>query len=441
MSNTPVQDILQRAMPGRLAVIGGLNVQPYFMPIDIETLSITIGPMVTLTSSQIHNSLVKFYKTNLGSSKLVSIDGSLYTDESKSTRITLTNLSRYSPALVYEYGTIIGALHFTGGNSFRNLQETLFRDFINKEIAPFTKDNTSFDIGHTIIIEGEAILASTPLFSQAVSLQDKAISTLTGKRSLTNEQVIVINNALAKINNTIEKFELHSSYGAHIYATLTKEFKQSLLSINANIVVPQEAYENRVEFGKIEQQIQRELQSVISTVNFSRSLMEEIEFRLANALSGKTSPDSTTTKKFEAKQDKSPTTKTSRSSSTGLPKPQAAPVRDTRGRFYSIASLQTLINELLPQYMEKNMGKGDSTTLLNYRTGRLAESPKVERMSVSREGMITAYYTYMRNPYGTFSTGGAQSDPPSRDPKSLIAKSIRDIAATLVSNRMRSVLE
>lgn len=117
-----------------------------------------------------------------------------------------------------------------------------------------------------------------------------------------------------------------------------------------------------------------------------------------------------------------------------------ARLRNTQGQFYSIASLQTLINELLPKYMEKNMGKGDSKVLLNYRSGRLANSPKVERMSVSREGMISAFYSYMRNPYGTFSQGGAQSQPPSRDPKLLISKSIREIAQTKVTNRMRAIL-
>jgi hypothetical protein len=116
------------------------------------------------------------------------------------------------------------------------------------------------------------------------------------------------------------------------------------------------------------------------------------------------------------------------------------PIRTPTGQFYSIANLQTLINELLPRQMEKNMGKGDSRVILNYRSGRLAESPKVERMSVSREGMISAFYTYMRNPYGTFSQGGQQSQPPSRDPKLLISKSIREIAATKVANRMRAIL-
>jgi hypothetical protein len=85
------------------------------------------------------------------------------------------------------------------------------------------------------------------------------------------------------------------------------------------------------------------------------------------------------------------------------------------------------------------MGRGDRRDVLNLRTGRFAESVKVERMTESRQGMITAFYSYMKNPYATFSQGGRQQSPKSRDPKLLIAKSIREIATQQVANRLRSV--
>lgn len=106
----------------------------------------------------------------------------------------------------------------------------------------------------------------------------------------------------------------------------------------------------------------------------------------------------------------------------------------------SLVNLQRLINSRLETVIASNMGSGYSTSVLNYRTGRLAASAKVERLTLSREGMITAFYSYMRNPYGTFSEGGKQSIPKSRDPKLLISKSIKEIAATEVANRMRAVL-
>lgn len=106
---------------------------------------------------------------------------------------------------------------------------------------------------------------------------------------------------------------------------------------------------------------------------------------------------------------------------------------------YSLISLQNLINSQLQSVVSANMGDGNSKNLLNYRTGRLASSAKVERMSESRAGMITAFYSYMKNPYATFSDGGEQSSPKSRDPKLLISKSIREIAAQQAINRMRAV--
>jgi hypothetical protein len=115
-------------------------------------------------------------------------------------------------------------------------------------------------------------------------------------------------------------------------------------------------------------------------------------------------------------------------------------LRTQQGKFTSLASLQTMLNLALSQQIQQNMGTGTSKNVLNYRSGRLAESAQVTSMSQSREGMITAFYTYQRNPYGTFSEGGAQENPRTRDPKLLIARSIREVLATQVTNRLRAVL-
>lgn len=115
-------------------------------------------------------------------------------------------------------------------------------------------------------------------------------------------------------------------------------------------------------------------------------------------------------------------------------------IRNVQGRFTSLASLQTLLNLALHDQIKKNMGTGTRRDVLNYRSGRFAESAKVTSITQSRDGMISAYYSYMRNPYGTFSEGGLQQFPRSRDPKTLIAKSIREILSTQVKNRMRAVL-
>ena len=105
----------------------------------------------------------------------------------------------------------------------------------------------------------------------------------------------------------------------------------------------------------------------------------------------------------------------------------------------NIVSLQNIINSQLQSVISANMGDGSRRDVLNYRTGRFAASAKVESLSESRAGMITAFYTYMKNPYATFSQGGRQEIPRSRDPKLLISKSIREIAQQQVANQMRAV--
>lgn len=117
--------------------------------------------------------------------------------------------------------------------------------------------------------------------------------------------------------------------------------------------------------------------------------------------------------------------------------PQLKTVKETK---YSLATLKNLLNSQLQDVVSANMGDGSSRNVLNYRTGRFASSVTVDNLTLSRDGMITAYYNYMRNPYGTFSTGGKQELPRSRDPKLLISKSIREIVGQKVANRMRAVL-
>ena len=121
-------------------------------------------------------------------------------------------------------------------------------------------------------------------------------------------------------------------------------------------------------------------------------------------------------------------------SSTTKPKLSDKPVA------HNLTALQSLLSSRLAEQIQKNMGKGNARNVLNYRTGRLAESARVERLSESKAGLVTAFYSYMRNPYATFSEGGAQQMPRSRDPKLLISKSIRELGATIAHNRMRAVL-
>ena len=207
--------------------------------------------------------------------------------------------------------------------------------------------------------------------------------------------------------------------------------------------------------GKLNPSVQKKLEQIISnqetfntliTTEGSPSILQHITSIVALGIQGKTAKKSASKAKVKD---------SIRPRKVGKPSvKQATKVKNKSINFkqpvlklatspvstVSLTALQSLINANLAEKIKENMGDGSSRNVLNNRTGRLAESAQVERMSESRAGMITAFYSYMKNPYATFSAGGRQQDPKSRDPKLLIAKSIREIAAQQVGNRLRSVL-
>lgn len=176
----------------------------------------------------------------------------------------------------------------------------------------------------------------------------------------------------------------------------------------------------------------------------SRSIVDFLTESYAGVLTGKKTAGEKTKKTIKSsKTVKNPVF--AKGSKTKFPNPVVNKVNKVKLPLpekeveYSLVSLQNLINMHLQDVVSANMGDGTRKDVLNYRTGRLAASATVEGISESRSGMITAFYTYMKNPYATFSEGGRQQNPRSRDPKLLIGTAIREIAATRVGNRLRAV--
>jgi hypothetical protein len=94
-------------------------------------------------------------------------------------------------------------------------------------------------------------------------------------------------------------------------------------------------------------------------------------------------------------------------------------------------ALRNLLNEMLPVAVAQNMG----SPALNFRTGRLANSVRVDNVTQGPRGgntMIEA--TYMNNPYETFAPGGKMYTT-QRNPEKLIRKSIRQVASGLIGAR------
>ena len=92
-----------------------------------------------------------------------------------------------------------------------------------------------------------------------------------------------------------------------------------------------------------------------------------------------------------------------------------------------------IINKELPDTVRKNM---QSPQLVN-RTGRFADSVKITDVVQTPKGYPSIGYTYQRNPYGVFEDGGGSAPWANgeRDPRKLIDRSIREIAANMAIGR------
>ena len=101
----------------------------------------------------------------------------------------------------------------------------------------------------------------------------------------------------------------------------------------------------------------------------------------------------------------------------------------TSGMNRQVANLPALINAQLGRTILKNMGP----PALESRTGTFAAGAKV-MSAVDAAGVTRLDYTYQKNPYEVFEMGGRGRAPwatEGRDPRTLIDKSIREIAAEM----------
>lgn len=98
----------------------------------------------------------------------------------------------------------------------------------------------------------------------------------------------------------------------------------------------------------------------------------------------------------------------------------------------NILQMIAMINKELPDTVRKNM----QPPALENRSGRFADSVRVIEVAQTPRGFPSVGYTYQRRPYEVFEMGspGPWSSP-ERDPRKLIDKSIREIAARMAIGR------
>jgi hypothetical protein len=452
-----------------------LDKKPHFVPLNLASLEVTLGKVIAMNQedvaedeqdsfasriislTELRTRIITYVKTkhqfsvvlNNGITKVYS-GGTLI--ENARFEETVTD---YTPAVMYRNSisdeNLVGVLY----SSYNATGSGLFSTFLNKELSGFlkstiyegTKYKKGFDIGHILNVNDPTV-ANTPLYLKTQKLLEALNSVSDVKidfegipstyRKTNYPGIAGIKTA---VESLLTNFASHSTYGPKIDITIGKDFSGLLMKVNANIVVIQDRFENQAIYANlVEKPFSDKIMSLLKSVNFSRSFNEEIEYRLTSAFkTGIVDTKGSTAKvslasinPIKTNSNAGITTSNTTSVMVEVPTMPSAPA-------VSLASLQQLLNDNLQNIVSANMGDGTSRNILNYKTGRFAASVKVERLSQSRAGMITAYYSYMKSPYQTFEPGFAQGYPQTRDPKLLIARSIRELAATKVGNRMRAV--
>ena len=97
-------------------------------------------------------------------------------------------------------------------------------------------------------------------------------------------------------------------------------------------------------------------------------------------------------------------------------------------------ALRNLLNEMLPQMVASKM----TSPALQFRTGRFANSARVENVNIGPRGGTHIDYTYMRNPYETFEPGNKQGST-QRDPRKIIGASIRELAMGILGRQPTTI--
>ena len=368
-----------------------------------------------------------------GSSFLIFEDGKYKVKEVKK----VGNSSRYAIVTVYGFGNINQVDYKEKAADSNYIKTTNLSQFKNKEVEIVKYDDNTkvvrikssilsvLDLGHG---QGTQAVQATPLGLKLSNILKIDISAA-GKQ-LVNQYI----KELVDLHNVVS-FKFHNTSNdkqasGYVVLSIQKYTRNNLLSRDESAIL-----------NKLKQNI-----DVLSIPGSNTILQDNVDIVTNKILQALTKKPQKGIKKHQpvagiAKgrvnipKPNTSSTKTTRKTVTVNDSPNFISVKES----FNLTSLQNLINQNLQSVISANMGDGSSKNVLNLKTGRLAASASVQRMSESRAGMITAFYTYMRNPYQTFEPGYAQGKPISRDPKLLIAKSIREIAALKVGNRLRAV--
>ena len=137
------------------------------------------------------------------------------------------------------------------------------------------------------------------------------------------------------------------------------------------------------------------------------------------------------TKRYRPRKEKGKNISSSKVVAAQIAKDKRKSRQENAGGVNSMQMLG-ILNEKLPETVRQNM---KDPGLIN-RTGRFANSVRITEMGTTPKGFPSIGYTYDRDNYGQYETSsGSRFSDPNRDPRVVIDRSIREIAAGLAIGR------
>jgi hypothetical protein len=265
----------------------------------------------------------------------------------------------------------------------------------------------------------------------------EAISTVSVQRA----KAKVAKAESLRIGEIVEKYE--SNFDVKVDHTMVVDSDGNFQKDYTPVITVQDSSYNQEQGRQIEKAaytaFQKDLKDVILDPG-SISLPEAITQVTLFNLSGKPNNKKTVKGiKKKAVKERSTGTKKAKnkySRKTKVITESAADLRQVSApgkQRVSPFSYMAMINKKLPQTVRKNM----SPPGFQNQSGRFANSVKIQDVNITKQGHPSFGYTYAKNPYQVFEVGegAAPWATPQRDPRKLIDKSIRQVAAELAIGR------
>lgn len=300
---------------------------------------------------------------------------------------------------------------------------------VNTVIKKITK--TSVDVGHTAGFLGTDN-SDNALQTSAVSgarMRD-AIDVTFSKGHISSDSRAILNKLNLEFHEKLK--DAHITYSATFKKEVSLANNKLGAAIDMVFVIPQNAQLNQNVLGTIENDLLKSFQNYIYTGKGSKPVRDIISNQMSDLFLGKKKPKAYKSiakakgkVKIKAKKAKVNNIETHNANI------KVAPLQNTKGRFTSIASLQSLLEPLVTKYVKANM---DSASYFKTDTGNFTSG--VEINSINRTGStgININYKYEDSRYGSFETGGRHHRS-GREPTTIINSAVRMAAAELVGKK------